>query len=217
MDRMSTPSLWLYFRQGNQGSIKIKSINYFFLGRLLSNIFVEIEEFALFGNRWTFFMCVISVLMEFSYIIVKTFKYFLVSWVSTCCKLNKSSDSEILRQILMLYWDRGCVSHVIISSHIGGDWELLVEIWTTFISNVTTLFITPHNFIFPLSPIIVKNLSGKRISFDGDGVVLNNFSEWKCLQFDNLNEGQSEYQTFHLSLYVYSHIYSWNFTNLVFI
>ena len=79
MDSMSTPSLWLYFRQGNQGSIKIKSINYFFLGRLFSNIFVDIEEFALFGNRRTFFMCVISVLMEFSYIIVKTFKYFLVS------------------------------------------------------------------------------------------------------------------------------------------
>ena len=125
-------------------------------------------------------------------------------WVSTCCKLNKSSDSEILRQILMLYWDRGCVSHVIISSHIGGDWELLVEIWTTFISNVTTLFITPHNFVFPLSPIIVKNLSGKRISFDGDGVVLNNFSEWKCLQFDNLNEGLSEYQTHFTFLFMFT-------------
>ena len=152
MDRMSTPSLWLCFRQGqgNQGSIKIKSINYLFLGRLFSNIFVDIEEFALFGNRRTFLMCVISVLMEFSYCgyHCEDVQVFFGLWVSTCCKLNKSSDSEILRQILMLYWDRGCVSHVIISSHIGGDWELLVEIWTTFISNVTTLFITPHTISF---------------------------------------------------------------------
>ena len=80
---------------------------------------------------------------------MKTFKYFFGHWFSTCCKLNKSP--LILRlwdRFWCCYWDRGCVSHVIISSHIGGDWELLVEIWTTFISNVTTLFITPHTISF---------------------------------------------------------------------
>ena len=56
-----------------------------------------------------------------------------------------------------------------------------------------------HNFKSPLSPIIVRNLSGKRISFDGDRVVLNNFSEWKCLQFDNLNEGLSWVNIKHIS------------------
>ena len=150
MDRMSTPT---GNAQGKGIGGALKWINQLpFSQQVIVKYFrVEIKEFVLFGNRWTFFMCVLFLFWWNSHI--SLWRRSNIFWSLSQHMLQtkqKSSGSQILGQILMLYWDRGrdCVSHVIISSHIGGDWELLVEIWTTFISNVTTLFITPHTISF---------------------------------------------------------------------
>ena len=77
MDPMSTPSGNALGR-GIRGAVKLnQSITFFSAGYCQIFLF-RLKNLYCLGIT-EHFSCVISVLMEFSYIIVKTFKYFLVS------------------------------------------------------------------------------------------------------------------------------------------